>query len=614
MQSTAMARKRRPPAAAAAGHARPSLVAALDEDAQAEVLQAAKASGVLAALASSSKQLCSLARSRVPHKLQITTAEHAELVIRSRASGRPAFSACTELQVELNGLASCLTAAGVWNAAQHWTTLQHLEVSVQLSADSLKANQTLDYCIAGTLGSLPALQQLRRLVLHVPEFGSCSAMQLGQLVQLTHLDLGITEPTAAAAAADLSALAGMSSLVELVLEAPAVQPAAGAAGPFCFPSSLTLLDIKDPRGRRGSPACIPRCLTHLPGCPALQELRLGYSRRQHPSAHPGAVVALLAQHNQQLRKLCVSSGDTRVRWDAHVKELPDAAGPVDGEWRPDACLAALRKLDHLEAGGCMYISNQDDWQHMAQLTGLEFLEKCCILCAPPPLVTCVLSVLSLWHCGVQLGGDDLGRLLLACPCLEQAYVMVVGDRATAAVPAADSRLTPHPRLRGLWLQLGSFWGAAVDHWSALAPVVVGVSDLVLEDWPSSDTIQPRGGLPDLSPCTALTQLQFTLDRHADDPRMRLPEQEHFLAMMAPLGQLRHLEVGHVPRLNARVALVLQHMLPQLSEVIMRVCGSQLPLAPASHSSEREEELLGDVKQLLRPGLQLVVSNACVLER
>jgi hypothetical protein len=89
-------------------------------------------------------------------------------------------------------------------------------------------------------------------------------------------------------------------------------------------------------------------------------------------------------------------------------------------------------------------------------------------------------------------------------------------------------------------------------------------------------------------------------------RMMWPEQEDFLAMLAPLVQLRRLEVEYAARLNARVAVPLQHMLPQLQVLTLQHCGRELPMAPAHYPRERQEELLGKVRQLLRPGLQLVV--------
>jgi hypothetical protein len=89
--------------------------------------------------------------------------------------------------------------------------------------------------------------------------------------------------------------------------------------------------------------------------------------------------------------------------------------------------------------------------------------------------------------------------------------------------------------------------------------------------------------------------------------MIAPEQEDFLAMLAPLVQLQCLEMLYAPRLNARVVLSLQHMLPRLKKVCLFKCGSQLPLEAAAEHQQRQEEIMGKVKRLLRDGLQLVVS-------
>jgi hypothetical protein len=427
----------------------PSLAEALDEDAQVQVLHAAKTSKVLAALASSSKQLCRVARCRVPVKSQVTKLAHAELVVRSHAAGRPPFSACTELDVRVDTLESCLIAAGVFSAAQQWAALQHVELSMHLSNTQLQHSQSLDYCSAGLLASLPALKQLRHLVLRLPDVGACSVAQLGQLVQLTHLELfrlsasaayaavesdldeqdeaaaidaaaeaaagggGGGVEAAAAAAVDLSVLSAMTNLVELVLWGPAVQPAAGGEGPFCFPSSLTCLDIIDPAEKMGGAACIPPCLTHLPGCPALQQLRIYYSLQQHHSAHPNAVVGLLAEHKPQLRKLEFEweyGGD--IQWDAQVAGLPAAAGPVDKEWHPDAALASLRGLESLEGGRWLSIQHEEHWQHLAQLTALTRLRGIGVTCVPHLLAGAKLSVLELACSRVELSGYDLGRLPL----------------------------------------------------------------------------------------------------------------------------------------------------------------------------------------------------------
>jgi hypothetical protein len=111
-----------------------------------------------------------------------------------------------------------------------------------------------------------------------------------------------------------------------------------------------------------------------------------------------------------------------------------------------------------------------------------------------------------------------------------------------------------------------------------------------------------GTLPDLSPCTGLTQLAFHCHHNIGQVH---PEQEQYLSMVVPLGaKLQHLEVWDAPRLNARVALGLQSMLPQLQSVELRRCGGQLPLLLGG-SQQQEQQVLESVRQLLRPGLVLV---------
>jgi hypothetical protein len=78
-------------------------------------------------------------------------------------------------------------------------------------------------------------------------------------------------------------------------------------------------------------------------------------------------------------------------------------------------------------------------------------------------------------------------------------------------------------------------------------------------------------------------------------------------MLRPLGgTLQFFHVLSAPRVNARVVLVLQSLLPQLHVVWLQACGKQLPLMPAGSQAEQEQQALDSVKQLLRPGLDTVV--------
>jgi hypothetical protein len=500
-------------------------------------------------------------------------------------------------------------AVGVLNAAQQWTALQKLELRLNLSPQQLQPGFTLDYCSAGILSVLPALKQLRHLDLGLPDLGACSVGQLGQAVQLTALELFCTDPAAEGTPVDLLALSRLTNLEQLVFnDGPAVHPAAGPAGPFCFPSSLTHLCIAETENAEASAVPLACCVTHLPGCPQLQELRLFGAGQQHHSVHPQALVVELAQHNRQLRSLSVWWGGSpdEVTWSNPVARLPDAAGALEWQWRPDAALAALTGLEDLGGGRQLCIRDQGDWQHLAQLSALSKLRLVRVYSAPPAQAGVTLRVVDLQDSQVHLGGHDVGQVLLACPLLQSA-VLWISRLADATMPPAGIRLAPHPSLRCLELGGVSVWGVATaTHFGALAPVLSGVVDLRLVSWPLSSTSQNRGGLPDLSLHTALTRLAFASPLLPQES-LQPPEQEDFLSMVAPLKQLRRLSIRFAPRLNARAAVPLQLMLPQLQHLELWRCGEELPLAAEGAHRQQQEEILSKVKQLLRPGLQLAWS-------
>jgi hypothetical protein len=70
-------------------------------------------------------------------------------------------------------------------------------------------------------------------------------------------------------------------------------------------------------------------------------------------------------------------------------------------------------------------------------------------------------------------------------------------------------------------------------------------------------------------------------------------------------QLQRVQLCDASRVNARVALALQAMLPQLQRVELLRCGELLP-----EGSEWRQEVraLDRLKQLLRPGLVLEVDG------
>jgi hypothetical protein len=247
---------------------------------------------------------------------------------------------------------------------------------------------TLASCAARLLSCVPALQQLRHLVLEAPALGAHSARHIMQLTQLTSLRLTAAKEAAGeeAAAADLCAMAGMTNLVELRLNwALAPHLPAGPEGPYCFPSSLVTLEVSS-EGHT-SPAPMARWVAHLPGCVQLQQLLLEYGQQHyqqqqhHHSAHPRAVVGVLLQHSRRLRTLRLP-GDQLADWTASVEGLPDAEEGADSEWRPDDALAALTALEGLSSG-LLCVKSEEDWQHLVQLTALTQLSGGAFHWAPP---------------------------------------------------------------------------------------------------------------------------------------------------------------------------------------------------------------------------------------
>jgi hypothetical protein len=541
------------------------------------------------------------------------------------------------LELELDTAADCLMAVGVLGTVQHWSALQSLELQVYLDQDELPYNHTIDSCVVPLLHALSALRQLRALKLLLPALGPCSAPWVDHLVQLTSLTISTVGPDPAAAdvGLDLSSWSRLTNLRELRLyDVTTVQPASSAAGPFAFPSNLTAL-VLDSSGQPHA-AKMASWLTHLPGCLQLQQLDIRYPMVEHlqlhAAAHPAAVLDLLMQHNPRLRKLRLAFHESdgchwaHTSWGAAAAGRPVAGGPAAGDWRPGAALSALTGLEHLSGGCQLNIKAPGDWQHLAQLTALTNLDGICFHYSPLLQAVASLAVLQLQDCCVYLSGRDLGYVLLACPHLHTAEVCITWPLAQAAAGPCDAQLQPHPTLKAVTIGGCDSWavqavtGAGADaaqsgagsaaavatHFGALAPVLRGVSKLGLHGWPagSSGNISSHVGAtcPDLSSCTALTELAFGCRKDMQHP---VPlEQEDLLTMVGPLAQLQRLELCDVPQVNARVVLILQHMLPQLQFVQLVRCGSQLPLQPADAGPERQQQAVERVKQLLRPGLVL----------
>jgi hypothetical protein len=566
-----------------------SIYAYLDDDAMEALLHAAKAAGVLGALATADTVLCSLARSRMPLCLQITNAEEASLLLQSQASGKRPFSGCRGLCLLASGYGNCLMAASVLSTAQRWPALEQLRLRLEMGDDRV-SGLSPDHCMSGALAVVPALQRLRRLVLELPKLGTCCGRQLGQMQQLTSMEVYVR--SSAGPAADLSALAYMSNLVDLLLyDPPAVQPAAG--GGSSLPSSLTSLRVKGyaPAADHAS------WFSHLAGCPNLQHIELGYDERhEHCSSYPQALVQQLAQTNRQLRTLKLLTS----AWCADLKtEVPQE------EWQADAHLAALKGLEELEAGGMLCIRDQGDWQHLAQLTALKKLSAFHVFCAPAG--GCALAALHSLGATIHVGGHSVGRLLQACPQLRLAQFMVCEPPHPTPMPAA-APLVPYPCLQKLSLEICRGCGAATAaaFWGAVVPGLGSALELELEEWPCGSSSYAGSSLPNLAPCTALTSIVFS-NRGGVCNAPVPAQQEDFLSMLAPVVNLQRLHVWHAPQLNARAVLVLQGMLPLLHEVELIGCGHLLTAAAGGPlvSPEAEQQVLAKVKQLLRPGLELI---------
>jgi hypothetical protein len=617
-----------------------SILDVLDEDALVEVLCAAKAARVLGLLASSSKQLCRTARTRVPVRIEVWSQEAAALLVRSSAHSVPPFSACTHLSVS-----GCLSQdrsiiIPVLRAAAHLTALQDLRLYVlPPTAASAPPTQACEARTARMLSFLPATPHLQTISLRVPAFGVCCARHVGRLVPLTKLCLtdtqythvvGDVEAEAAAgdletaAAADLTSLACLTNLRELHLYGPPAVLPAGAEGPYALPSSLAHLVLQS-TGASGMSAA---WATHMLGCPTLQHLDVTYGEEEHASMHPAALLSMLRQRGSQLRSLDVQF-HWRTKppyWDVPVEGLPPPEPIEDPWWHPDASLAAQTGLESLEAGDALSVETAAEWQHMAQLSALTHLTGARIPNLPPQLEGASLAVL-FFRCRLGLSGHGVGQLLLACPRLQTAVLTITCDAPPAMSPPGTTALSPHSSL-GKLLLFGSWGHASAAHFAQLAPVLRGVASLGFHNWPPPSSSEPGPAsvqLPTLSPCTAVTSLTFYLDSRAGLSW----EQEDILSMVAPLSQLVHLSLCRVRGVNARMVVPLQHMLPHLQLVELSGCGMLLPTPPDGQQQQQQQQqqvveeeedddedagdrlaepMLAKVLQLVRPDLVLQVNG------
>jgi hypothetical protein len=432
------------------------LVGIIDENLLVEwgVLGAAQAATRLGPLASSCKKLCSLVRKGTAYLLHVRNSDEAAQLVHSHMSGRP-FTGCTQLCLEAADGPSRYLAVCVLDWAQTWTALQQLQLSVPAILQQQQQQQDL---VPYILSNMAALSDLRRLDLLVPHFEASSAGCVGMLSQLTRLQIAVND-AAAEAPADLSAVSGLRSLKELSLEwPPAVQPAAGLQG-SCLPSSLTYIGMsQDVLQETGKPHAAPMAcwLTHIPACRQLRDLYLNLNaaggQQQHASAHPSAVVAMLAQHTPQLTSLEVwGSAD----WGAVVAGLPDTGRPAEAAWHPDRHLAALKQLQHLRGFPMLCVSTQEQWQALMQLSRLTELGLCTIKAAPQQGVGAMVALVEILDCSVTLGGRELGLVLLACPVLQRAAVELSAPGMAVSGSLEASPLPQHPSLQWVRLSYGT---------------------------------------------------------------------------------------------------------------------------------------------------------------
>jgi hypothetical protein len=583
-----------------------SVFAALSDDAFQDFVEATPALG---SLASASKQLCNLFRCRPRLTLRLRTPQDAALLLTSLARGRP-FLGCQYLDVKAGDSAVWCMVGGLLSAAGQWPVLKILEVDAR-SAD-LPPGVSTDHVATGVLGVLPAVQSLREVTLYVLAFGACSAALMGRVTQLTRLDLTVEGSAADGVVADLTALSRLVRLQELNMHtAPPVQPAAGPEGPYCLPSSLVSVSMGDTDNGQDT-GFTGAWLTHLRGCPNLQQLQLYYGDKEHASANPTAVLELLAQHHKQLRVLelydCID-----VQWGVQVPGLPDAAALEGGAWQPTAALATLTGLQRLAVDG-LCITDQADWQLMAQLTALTKLDWAELWCAPAQQAGITLPRLkSLGKCTADLSGHELGLALLACPALRDAHISILSVSHPAAMQAPGIGLVPHPTLQTIHLDVGAEGAedaagaaaggdtaAAAAYFAAVKPVLSGVSDLCITEWPGSST------LPDLSDLAVLTRLSLYLVSGGAS-HLQVVD---IVSLVSPLVTLQSLHLGQVPLLCAQAVLPLQFTLPQLRYVYVSSiersvrCRNGTPFARLLEP--HEAQVLRKVQQLLRPGLQLCV--------
>jgi hypothetical protein len=143
---------------------------------------------------------------------------------------------------------------------------------------------------------------------------------------------------------------------------------------------------------------------------------------------------------------------------------------------------------------------------------------------------------------------------------------------------------------------------AAEHLAVVAGGLPQLQWLNLE-WPRQDSPQPV--LPDLAPLTGLTGLVLS---SATERTALCWRPEHVLQVLqGKQGTLQELFLERFELVSPRIALALSERFPLLQLLEISNCKRLLPqTGPGSGTKEQEAEALLQLRQLLRPGLELSV--------
>jgi hypothetical protein len=144
---------------------------------------------------------------------------------------------------------------------------------------------------------------------------------------------------------------------------------------------------------------------------------------------------------------------------------------------------------------------------------------------------------------------------------------------------------------------------AAQHFAAVAARLPQLEYVSLS-WPRQDSPQPA--LPDLAPLTALTGLTLA---SCGEPVRLLWRPEHVLHVLKGTeSRLLELVLERFELVSPRFALMLSERFTCLQLLELSNCKRLLPqTGPGAGTKDQEEEALQQLQQLLRPGLELVVS-------